>query len=329
MALATGCPPMPFPPIAAQVAAARTSALVVPAPELAALVVTGTERLSWLNGILTCELAGRVAWDAVYGLQVALKGRIVSDVIVVVDLDRVLLLVQRAVAEEVAATLDRHLMMEDAVVEPAFDSLATWMVHGPEAGRVLAAARTGGGVGGLLDRTGLGGAVVVGPSPKRGAPGDPPQPGAVVNALVAALREVGGVFGDDAGWEALRLERAVPKFGVDFDGENYPQEAALEKTAVSFSKGCYLGQEVVCMLELRGHVKNKLVALVIEGVEVPARGMPVVDERDAAVGEVTSAAQSPELQRPVALAMVKYATAKAGGVVKVGTQPARIVERPA
>jgi folate-binding protein YgfZ len=46
----------------------------------------------------------------------------------------------------------------------------------------------------------------------------------------------------------------VPRFGVDFDDTTYPQEASLEKTAVSFDKGCYLGQEVVCMLEMRGHV---------------------------------------------------------------------------
>ncbi len=101
-----------------------------------------------------------------------------------------------------------------------------------------------------------------------------------------------------SGWEALRLERAVPSFGVDFDEKTYPQEAALEKVAVSFDKGCYLGQEVVCMLELRGHVKRKLAALVLdaEGSGLPpSRGAPVNDGQGGTVGEVTSAAMSPTL----------------------------------
>ena len=79
--------------------------------------------------------------------------------------------------------------------------------------------------------------------------------------LDEVARGVGGALGDDAAWEALRIERAIPRFGVEFDATTYPQEAALEKRAVSFAKGCYLGQEVVCMLEMRGHVKRKLVPL--------------------------------------------------------------------
>jgi glycine cleavage system aminomethyltransferase T len=109
----------------------------------------------------------------------------------------------------------------------------------------------------------------------------------------------------------------------------YPQEASLEKRAVSFEKGCYLGQEVVCMLEMRGHVKRKLVSLVIDQGEAPAKGAPVANAAGEAIGEVTSAAASPTLGAPVALAMIKYAAAKAGGDVKVSDRPARIVERPA
>ena len=80
-------------------------------------------------------------------------------------------------------------------------------------------------------------------------------------------RLTGGVVGDAEGWEALRLERGVPRFGPDFDDKTYPQEASLEKAAVSFDKGCYLGQEVVCMLEMRGHVKRKLVSIVLDGTQ--------------------------------------------------------------
>ena len=295
---------------------ARNGALAVPAPELAAFVVTGGDRLTWLNGMLTCELSGRKPGDAIYGLQVALKGRIVSDVIVVVGEERVLLLVQRKATGVVTEMLDRHLMMEDALVQPAFDRFTTWLVHGPRAEDVLVAARKAGATGGLLDRTGLGGAVIVAEEPVA----------AVHDAIGAALAAVSGAFGDEAGWEALRVERAVPRFGVDFDEESYPQEAGLEKTAVSFSKGCYLGQEVVCMLELRGHVKRKLVHLVVEGSrsEVPARGAAGTEEGGAAVGEVRSAAWSPTQGKAVARAMVKWARAKEGGTVRGGGRSATI-----
>lgn len=305
-----------------QVGAARQRALVLPAPEFAILVVGGRDRLSWLNGMLTCDLNGRVPGDAVYGLQVGLKGRVVSDVIVVVDEERAFLLVQRQAAEAVSSMLDRHLMMEDVVVEVASEGFFAWVVHGPRSGDVLAAARAAGAVVGPLDRTGLGGGVVVATEPRAG----------IAEALSRALSAVDGVFGDDDGWDALRLERAVPKFGVDFDEESYPQEAGLEKTAVSFSKGCYLGQEVVCMLELRGHVKKKLVPIVIDGNDVPQRGTPVFDAEQAVeakpTGEITSATLSPALGKPVAFAMVKYARAMQGGPLRVGAVGARIIERP-
>ena len=107
--------------------------------------------------------------------------------------------------------------------------------------------------------------------------------------------------GDPAGWNALRLECAVPQFGSDFGDTTYPQEANLEKIAVSFDKGCYLGQEVVCMLEMRGHVKRRLVAVVLDGSEPPSRGAVVSDEAGAVAGEVTSAAASPTLGHPCLL----------------------------
>ncbi len=105
--------------------------------------------------------------------------------------------------------------------------------------------------------------------------------------------------------EALRLELGVPAFGIDFDDKMYPQEAALEKRAVSFEKGCYLGQEVVCMLEIRGHVKRRLVSFVADArVE---RGAAVTDDAGEEIGKVSSSADSPTIGKPIGLAMIKLA----------------------
>jgi folate-binding protein YgfZ len=296
--------------------------LALPQADLETLVVTGNDRLSWLNGLLTCDLVKSGPQDAVYGLAVARNGRVISDVLVVVDdvAKRVLMAVPRDAAEGLRAHLDHYLVMEDAEVVAGNGAFASWAVHGPDSPVVLNAARAAGAAGGIVDRTGLGGAFVLGPVEHSEA---------MRSGIERAVASVSGAVGDEAGWESLRLERAVPRFGVDFDDKTYPQEASLEKTAISFDKGCYLGQEVVCMLQMRGHVKRKLVALVLAMDEPPPRGATVTDESGAAVGEITSAALSPTLEKAVALAFVKRAYAEAGKRVFIAGAPADVVERPA
>lgn len=296
--------------VARQVEIARSKVLAVRDEDAAVFVVTGSDRVSWLNGIVTCDLAKRSPGDAVYGLVVERKGRVMADVAVVLDAERVVATVPRAVAEEMREHFDRHLVMEDAEVRR--EDFPVWWLHGPRAADVLRQVRAAaaGAAGGEIARTGLGEVVVIG--------GDPS----------GAARAAGGAVGDDAGWEALRIERAVPRFGRDFGVETYPQEAGLEKTAVSFDKGCYLGQEVVCMLEMRGHVKRRLAQLIVEG-DLPAVGAPVADEAGTRVGHVTSATASPTLRKSVALAMIQRSLAEAGKHLVVAGVRAHVAASPA
>jgi tRNA-modifying protein YgfZ len=300
-----------------QVAAAKERALAVRDDDLAVLVVTGKDRVSWLNGLLTCDLAKRTPGAAVYGLAVQRNGRVLADVTVVFDDagERLLVAVPDAVVAGLRAHMEHYLVMEDAEIDPNLDAFEVWALHGPRSDEALQAARRAGAFGGGIDRTGLGGAVVFAPEE------DTRQ----VAAAIAGVATVG----DAAGWEVLRLEHAVPRFGVDFDDKTYPQEAALEKTAVSFDKGCYLGQEVVCMLQMRGHVKRKLVSVVLEATGAPAARAPVTDAAGTAVGEVTSAASSPTLGKAVALAMLKRAQAEPGTEVVVDGVSGEVVDRPA
>jgi folate-binding protein YgfZ len=303
-----------------QVDAAHRAVLALPGGELATLVVTGKDRLSWLNGLVTCDLVKWAPGDARYGLVVSRSGRVLADPILVADGELAIAVVTADRAGVLREHLDHYLVMEDAEIAAGTDAFEAWLLHGPASEGVLAAARAAGAAGGALDRTGLGGAMVLVPADHAGP---------VRAAVEAAVRAAGGVVGDADGWEALRLERGVPRFGPDFDDKTYPQEASLEKAAVSFDKGCYLGQEVVCMLEMRGHVKRKLVSIVLDGTEAPPRGAPVADGSGAAVGEVTSAALSPTLGVPIALAMVKRAQAVVGAEVVVGGAHAKVVDRPA
>jgi folate-binding protein YgfZ len=292
--------------VAAALATAAVGALIVPAPELGTIVVTGADRQKWLNGLITCDLAPLGPGAGAYGLFVAQKGRIVADAFVALEADRLLLAVPRAAAPEVRQSLETHVIMED--VEIAEGAFEVERAHGPRAEGVLRAMQGAGASGAPLDQTGLGGAIVFVPAQVADE---------VRRARDAALAAAGGMAGDDRAWEALRLERRVPQFGADFDAATYPQEAGLEKRAVSFSKGCYLGQEVVFMLEKRGHVKRHLVALRVQSALPPPRGAEVTDAKGDVVGNVTSAAIVPKAGGPIAMAMVKRTVAVEGTALRV------------
>jgi folate-binding protein YgfZ len=104
--------------------------------------------------------------------------------------------------------------------------------------------------------------------------------------------------------EAFRIEMGVPRMGLDLDEKTIPQEAFLDVDAVSFTKGCFLGQELVARIDSRGHVNRYLRRLRVDGTSVPPHGATVV-AGDKEVGGVTSAAAVPGEDRVVALAMVR------------------------
>jgi tRNA-modifying protein YgfZ len=294
-----------------QAKAALTRALLIPAPDRAALTVTGKDRTSWLNGLVTCDLGKLGPGRAAYGLLVEKKGKIQTDLFVAPHREEpvLALAVPAKVREAILSTLDHYLIMEDAELVPG--DLVFWEAHGPAARELLGLAP----FGGELDRTGLGGAFLAAPASERAA---------VEERLHGALQAAGGAVGDEAGWEALRIERGLPRFGVEVDTSMYPQEAGLEKLAVSFDKGCYLGQEVVYMLENRGHVKKKLVPLELGSDSPLAVGAEVTTPDGTPVGDVRSSAVGPSSGRTVAIAMVKWAQANAGTELRVGGQLARV-----
>lgn len=287
--------------------AANEGSLLFRLADRAAIAVSGKDRVSWLNGLVTCDLAK----DAAYGLLVEKKGKIQTDFFIARDADTLVLAVPEARREELVATLDHYLIMEDAEIMPV--ELAFFLLQGPAAGglveRIAPAKRA------ALDLFGKGGFVLA-------------VPMAEADALARAFVDAGAVLADDASWNAIRIEHGVPTFGVEFDTSFYPQEASIEARAVSFDKGCYLGQEVVYMLQNRGHVKKKLVALAVEGVEPLAAGEAITTVEGDAVGDVRSAVVAPsDGVHTAAIAMVKYAQAKDGAELRVCGRTARI-QRP-
>ncbi len=142
------------------------------------------------------------------------------------------------------------------------------------------------------------------------------------DAVRAAIRSVAGEGGlDEPGsgdFEVLRIEAGTPASGRDVTEKNLPQEFARDDRAISFVKGCYLGQETVARIDALGHVNQVLKGLMLEpGAAVPTVGAVLEDPDGKRSGVVTSSAFSHWRGRPVALAMVRNAQAAAGTILRL------------
>ncbi|CAN96363.1 MULTISPECIES: CAF17-like 4Fe-4S cluster assembly/insertion protein YgfZ [Sorangium] len=309
--------------------ALREGALVQAMPELGTLIVTGSDRQTWLNGLVTCDLAPQKPLPAgakaappaggAYGLNVGKTGKIFAEVWIVIAADRIYVGALRERVEQLRELFDRHLIMEDAEVQDASGEHAWAFVHGPRSADLAAAGRAAGAEAAIVDWTGLGGALLVAPRQAEGA---------VLEALLAEGEARAVLPVTAAAWEVLRVENNVPRFGVDFDDQNFPQEASIEDRAVSFSKGCYLGQETVFMLQARGHAKKRLVQLAVEGEGGVPAGAEIALPDGAAVGAVTSQVEDPRGTGLLALGYVKYKHAVQGTALRVAGRAAEITRAP-
>lgn len=291
-------------------AALRTGAALVDRP-VSRLLVRGADRRAYLQGLLTNDVAALTPGTGCYAAMLTAQGRMITDMRVLELGDAILLDVPRAIGTAVRDHLERFVFSEDVQVEDVTDARAAIGLYGPRAIDVLAEAGVDGDVPAALygvtrvrlaghdahlvraDDIGVAGVEVI--VEAAGAPG-----------VRAALEAAGAVEAGAAAVDAVRIESGRPWFGADLDTDTIPLEAGLEDRAISRSKGCYVGQEVIVRVQDRGHgrVARKLAGLTFDAAAaVPASGAAIhAGDRD--VGRVTSAAWSPALARPVALGYV-------------------------
>lgn len=282
--------------------------LLQPPSDLGTIEARGSEVRSWLNGLVTCDLVPAKVGQGAFGLCVGKTGKILAELYIALDAeDRFVLGLRKAALAAVMEHFDRHLVMEDVALSDVSAETAWLFVHGAAAKTFAGAVAGAGGRLFPLDFTGTGTCAVVAPAASVAA---------VREAVVSAGGE-GLLVASEEDWNAFRVEHGVPQYGVDFDEQSYPQEAALERFGVSFNKGCYLGQEAVFMLQVRGHVKKRLVQLEAEGAASLARGAAIALPDGSSVGAVTSVAAA-EGGRALALGHVKYKHAKPGEAFVVG-----------
>lgn len=274
--------------------------------DLCILRVGGEDARTWLNGQTTHDVRSIASGVGAYGLVVSVKGKVLADIWVFDRANDMAVALPRSVREVLRERFESQIFME--YVEIGEDATVLISVQGPLAREVVTAARVGAQHAYACDELGRGG-VFVACTPEA-AP-------TVLAALVRVAEACGGGAVDEAGFELARLRAGRPRFGADFSERNYPQEAGLKDLAVSFSKGCYLGQEVVCTLEHRGRLNRHLVRL--ETTDAPAAGDVLTDAHGEAIGALTSVVRDPALDRTLALGYVKRALASVGTEVRAGS----------
>ena len=302
------------------------------------LLVNGRDRASYLQGLLTNDTVALKAGEGCYAAYLTPQGRMISDLFVYELGDVILLSLPGDVKDAVLARLDQFIFSEDVQLGDVTQTFGQIAVVGPDAARIVASLfddvpverlATLGEHGNLRSMIAAMPAIVARVT-DIGEPGfDIYIEREAVDSLKGRLMAAGVAELDARTAEVLRVEAGVPEFHRDMDEETIPLEAGIESRAISQTKGCYVGQEVIIRVLHRGHgrVARKLMGLTFDGGAVPVRGSIVKsDQKD--VGEVTSSVQSIALGRPIALAYLHRDYVASGTRVSVNGDPAVVTQPP-
>jgi folate-binding protein YgfZ len=346
----------------AEYSAIRKACGMLDLPQRGVLELTGRDRLPFLNNLLTNQTwdktskSGLDAGHGVYAFLLNLKGRIVTDLNVLERGDATLLEMDARLVEPVRAAFDRYLFVEQVKMTSLVGKTHEIALLGPKAKSVVD----------QISETTIGDLPPLGCASLRML--DQPLvvfrddiagvPGFVLIMDVAAAETVWktllGRFGDSAelgkrdlrpvGWAAFnatRIEAGRPLFDIDFGNSADPEKSVVPAEvgprefarAVSVTKGCYLGQEIVARMHARQQVARQLVGFKVEGDWLPIAGAPLTDDQQNQVGVVTSSTVSPILSKAaIGLGYVKRPHFAEGTSLNVpaegGIRRATVVKTP-
>jgi folate-binding protein YgfZ len=297
-------------------------AALVDRSELGKLALTGADARSLLAGQVTNDIEGLLPGTGCYAALLTNKGKMLTDLRVLHTGDELLLICERVGLQPLFDQLRRGAIGWDAELHKRTLQHALLSLLGPRA-RAVAGAQDLPGDEHANARSTLGGAPVVLVATDLGVDvvceaEDAPR---VRDALMAT----GAVPADEDVAEIARVESGRPRYGIDLDDTTIPQEACLNERAVSFTKGCYVGQETVARLHWRGKPNRRLRGLRLSA-PAPSGATLRLGERE--VGRLGSVADSPAFG-PIGLAIVRR-EAGPGDTLAVGDDgvTGRIVELP-
>lgn len=298
-----------------------TKAAVLELGHRSLLRIGGEDARRFLHAMCTNHVEQLQPGEGTYAFFLDAQGHILADAHILCTGESSFLLDTEPGQNEFLKThLDRYIVMDDVIIEDVTTQSYTTAVEGPAASELLANFPID-----LPDKpfshSSYEGVVVLRAS-YTGLPGywfiAPLDEAETLKQKLTA--QVEAIASWDSA-ELVRIELAKPKFGVDFGPKNLPQETQL-LYAIHFQKGCYIGQEIVERVRSRGHVNRLLVPIEGEGDQAFPSGVPI-QHRDQRVGEITSSAYSPGLQKPVGLAYLRREFVNASELEACG-RPVRI-----
>lgn len=296
------------------------------------LEITGKDRLAWLHNLTTNNVKSLSFGDGNYAFVLNVKGRILFDLNILVQRDSILLDIDRSFLPVAIAHLNKYVIMEDVQIKDQCDLFFRFGLSGVASSALLerfgaSNARNLAQFGqaslriGQIDVT-LFRDDFCGPF---GVELLVPVAGAeqVWTALTDAKNQPSALPVGTEAVEILRIEAGIPAPGAEITDEALPAETGQMSRAVSFNKGCYLGQEVVERMRARHVVARQLVGLLFEGASAPPPRIEVYGDDDKPLGKVTSSCHSIALHRPIGLAYVRTASSEPGTVLHVTVGAAR------
>jgi folate-binding protein YgfZ len=285
--------------------------------------LTGADRIRFLHGQVTNDVKRLAVGSGCYAAITTAKGKMESDLNCFNLADELLLDFEPGLTTKIIPRLEKYIVADDVQIVDVAPHYGLLSIQGPKAGAVVRSleifpelpAKTFDSVK-ISDAT-LGEIYLIN-QPRLGSVGFdlfvPSQSlGAVADKLIAAAKAVGGRA---CGWQAFeiaRIEAGIPRFGMDMDETNIPLECGIESSAVSYNKGCYIGQEVINRIHSVGHVNKELRGLRFADdlVTPPLKGDKLF-HGGKEVGYVTSATKSPVLKANIALGYVRREANAAG-----------------
>lgn len=274
------------------------------------LELAGADRARFLHGFCTNDVKGLVPGRGCEAFVCNIQGKVLAHIAVFCTETSLWIDAPPGLEDSLFAHLDRYLINEDVQIQRRTETHADLYLHGTDAERIAAEQ--------LRDQPLLSHVTVsVGEAPLHVRVVDwlgtrdclISLPRTAMNDVVHRLVAAGASMGDAETWNALRIEAGFPLYGVDITNDNLAQEVNRTDRCISFTKGCYLGQEPIARIDALGHVNRELHRMQFEGIEAPPGGTPLLDpESTAQVGVITSAARS--IHDPTKVVALGYVRAK-------------------
>ena len=285
------------------------------------ILVSGSEAVMFLNGLITNDMKTLAVNSWMPAAFANVQGRLLASVRLVHREDGFLIDTESATRETVMTLLERFTLAGDFHLRDLTDETAMFSLQGKSAPKViqnlLGEEAAGTERHKIINAQFGDAAVTVIRATHTAEDGfdlfiDANNSAKLREALTAA----GAVPVSNETLETLRIEAGIPLYGIDMDENNVVTETNLDD-AISFTKGCYLGQEIIVRIKHRGHVAKKLSGVLLEGLTAAARNSKIISSDGKEIGRVTSSTFSPRLDRAIALGYLKYDYLPAGTDVKV------------